>query len=185
MGFFSTRKKTPKKIVEIKTGDEFMAAMSDVYSTPFGGVGQHIHYVVKDEKVIDNANHWEPWEIRGAISHVNNHPRSRMDVSSVVNHGKSPVVDSGKWNFETGEMEHPDTRVHPSRQEIELPEIRYLNFWSMFWTVMLFAWVPFQWWIEAKYGYKAAEWLLCYPLPFFFVMVGISYFAAWWKKEMK
>lgn len=181
MGLFGRRKPKEKKIVKITNGDEMMAAISDVYSTPFGGVGQHIHYQV-EKGVLDNSKYYEGWELRLAVSEVLTHPRSRIDVSAVADQALSPIVDSGKWNYETGEMEHPDTSVSP-RRNVSLPEFPAFNFWTIFFTILLLTWTPLHWWLESK-GIYSAVWWNCYMNVTWIVMIGLSHLMAELKRKV-
>lgn len=163
-----------KKIVTITNGDELMQAVSDVCSTPFGNVGQHIHYVVEKD-ALKKSQYYEDWELKMAVNEMTAHPRSRLDISAVADQGYSPVVDKGKYNHKTGEMEHPDTSVKTSGSGVDLPDFTGINHWTLFWTFLMIAWMPFQSWVEAETGYKAATWLYCYPVPVFFLLIGVSY----------
>lgn len=113
--------KKQKIVQHITNGDEFMSAMSDVYSTPFGNVGQHITYKV-DKSVLDNAGkarNWEGYEIVHSLRHAASHSRSRMDISDVPTDALfEGYVKPGKWDFEKNKMTtYPDTKAAPVREE--------------------------------------------------------------------
>lgn len=105
--------KKQKIVKHITNGDEFMSAMSDVYSTPFGNVGQHITYKV-DKSVLDNAGkarNWEGYEIVHSLRHAANHSRSRMDISDVPTDSLfDGYVKPGKWDFDKGKMTYPSAK---------------------------------------------------------------------------
>lgn len=171
-----------KKIIKhITNPDEFMSAMNDAYSTPFGNVGQNVVYKV-DKSVLDNAGkarNWEGWEIVANLQHAANHSRSRMDISDIPLNEVFPAdyVKPGKWNNEQGKMEYPDYSVSGGgHRNVDLPDVPRGR-WTYIFTLLAFGWLPLQWWIESKFWVVASDGMLCYPALFFFVMVGVSHLA--------
>lgn len=151
-----------KKIVTVTDPDEFIQAGANVYANR-----ANTYYKIDPSILEKSAKYWEDWEVRAYVQHALEHPNPRMDVSAFAKQG--PIVKSGKLNKETGEVEYPMyARVSTS------PDIPTFGVWEIIFSILFFAWVPLQFWIEQKTGYKASIEMLCLPLPIFIVLFGIA-----------
>jgi len=172
------RIKPPKitKVKEVKTFNELLAAMADVYTPGFGNVGKHIGYKVKAEVLKDLHEIEEHMYMQDAL----NRPNPRLDTSEVSHYSSGITVQQGTvTKNDQGVFFTPDTgKSYPSRKDdpsFPAPEIPDISPSTLFFTFLTIVWAPANWYIEANYGYVPAFWWLCYPNLFFFVMIGITH----------